>query len=67
MSIRYFATNRDRENLGRDHSRKERINLQKGGYHFVNMQAYMSHYLSEVETKTMPGEVIVQDSQKEGF
>ena len=31
------------------------------------MRAYMSHYLSEVEAKTMPREVIVQDAQKEVF
>ena len=54
MSIRYFATNRDCENLGRDFGRDERIKLQKGGYHFVDMEAYMSYYLSEVEAKTMP-------------
>ncbi len=67
MSIRYFATNRDCENLGRDFSRDERIKLQKGGYHFVDMEAYMSYYLSEVEAKTMPQGVIVKDSQKEVF
>jgi esterase/lipase superfamily enzyme len=67
MSIRYFATNRDCENLGRDFSRDERIKLQKGGYHFVDMEAYMSYYLSEVEAKTMPQGVIVKDSQGEVF
>lgn len=44
MSIRYFATNRDCENLGQDFNRDDRINLQKGGYHFVDMEAYMSQY-----------------------
>ncbi|MGR3173207.1 MAG: hypothetical protein ACUZ8N_01235 [Candidatus Scalindua sp.] len=29
MSIRYFATNRDCENLGQDFNRDDRINLQK--------------------------------------
>jgi esterase/lipase superfamily enzyme len=67
MSIRYFATNRDCENLGRDFSRDERINLQKGGYHFVDMEAYMSYYLSEVEAKTMPRGVIVEKSQEDVF
>ena len=67
MSIRYFATNRDCENLGRDFSRDERINLQKGGYHFVDMEAYMSYYLSEVDSKTMPRGVVVEKSQEDVF
>ena len=67
MSIRYFATNRDCENLGQDFDREKRIKLQKGGYHFVDMEAYMSYYLSEVEAKTMPQGVIVKESQGEVF
>ncbi|MFQ5685117.1 MAG: alpha/beta hydrolase [Candidatus Scalindua sp.] len=67
MSIRYFATNRDCENLGQDFNRDDRINLQKGGYHFVDMEAYMSHYLSEVDSKTMPRGVIVEKSQEDVF
>lgn len=67
MSIRYFATNRDCEDLGKDFNREERIELQKGGYHFVDMELYMSYYLSEVEAKTMPPGVIVKDSQVEVF
>lgn len=67
MSMRYFATNRDCENLGRDFSRDERINLQKGGYHFVDMEAYMSYYLSEVDSKTMPRGVVVEKSQEDVF
>ncbi|MBT6049801.1 MAG: alpha/beta hydrolase [Candidatus Scalindua sp.] len=67
MSIRYFATNRDCENLGREFSRGERLGLQKGGYHFVDMEAYMSYYLSEVDAKTMPKSVIVNKSQETVF
>lgn len=68
MSIRYFATNRDNENLGRScDSREERIKLQEGGYHFVDMKAYMSYYLSEVEVKSMPKEVIIKDSKETIF
>ena len=67
MSIRYFATNRDCENLGQDSNRKERIGFQRGGYHFVDMEAYMSYYLSEVEEKKMPKGVIVKDSEKDIF
>ena len=67
MSIRYFATNRDNENLGQDCNRAERIKLQEGGYHFVDMKAYMSYYLSEVDSKSMPKEVIIKDSQEKVF
>ena len=67
MSIRYFATNRDCENLGQDSNRKERIGFQRGGDHFVDMEAYMSYYLSEVEEKEMPRGVIVKNSQKNVF
>ncbi len=65
MSIRYFATNRDCENLGQDFDREERIGFQRGGYHFVDMEAYMSYYMSEVEEKKMPKSVIVEDYQNE--
>ena len=60
MAIRYFATNRDLTNLGRavtDY--KARIQLQRGGYYFVDMVRYMAYYLGEVETKTMPVAAIV--------
>lgn len=62
MTIRYFATNRDRENLGRDIDRQTRIKLQKGGYHWLDMHQYMSHYLATTDTTTMPPEVIIPDS-----
>ena len=64
MSLRYFATNRDRENLGRETKRADRISLQQGGYHILDMKAYMSHYLAEVDAKTMPDGVIVKNSKK---
>lgn len=63
MPIRYFATNRDRENLGRDIDRQTRIKLQKGGYHWLDMHQYMSHYLATTDTTTMPPEVIIPDSE----
>ena len=65
MAIRYFATNRDCENLGQDFDRKDRKKLQRGGYHYVDMKSYMSYYLSEVDEKRMPKGVIVEDSQKD--
>lgn len=67
MSIRYFATNRDRENLGRDLDRKTRIELQKGGYHWLDMDAYMAHYLSTTDASSMPGNVIIPNSQQTVF
>ena len=68
MSIRYFATNRDNENLGRScTNRRERIKLQEGGYHFVDVKAYMSYYLSEVEARSMPKEVIIINSDETIF
>nr|WP_290222822.1 alpha/beta hydrolase [Trichocoleus desertorum] len=67
MQIRYFATNRDRENLGRDIDRQRRIKLQKGGYHWLDMYHYMSHYLATTDTTTMPPEVIIPDSKATVF
>ena len=64
MSLRYFATNRDRENLGHLMKRDERIALQRGGYHVLDMEAYMSHYLAEVDSKKMPVGVVVKNSNK---
>ena len=65
--IRFFATNRDRQNLGRNVDRKTRIQLQKGGYHWVDMKKYMAHYLATTDPSAMPSEVIIEDSQKTIF
>ncbi len=67
MSIRYFATNRDCENLGQQETREKRLKLQRGGYHFVNMQAYMAYYLANVDNTTIPSKANVVDSQTEVF
>lgn len=67
MHIKYFATNRDRENLGRDIKRKARIQLQRGGYHWIDTKQYMSHYLATTDPTTMPSEAIIQDSQDKIF
>ena len=40
MTIRYFATNRNREKLSRHIDRKTRISLHRRGYYFVDMNAY---------------------------
>ncbi|MBD2176581.1 alpha/beta hydrolase [Pseudanabaena sp. FACHB-1998] len=65
--IRFFATNRDLDNLGRDVNRDQRIKLQKGGYHWIDMKKYMAHYLSTTDSEVMPSEAIVQNSQETVF
>jgi len=65
--IRFFATNRDRHNLGRNVNREQRIQLQNGGYHWVDMKKYMAHYLATTEPSSMPPEVIITNSEKDVF
>lgn len=67
MQIRFFATNRDRQNLGRNVDRDTRINLEKGGYHWVDMKKYMAHYLATTDPSSMPPEVIITNSQETVF
>jgi esterase/lipase superfamily enzyme len=67
MHIKYFATNRDRENLGRDINRKTRIKLQRGGYNWIDTKQYMSYYLATTDPTTMPSEAIIQNSQEKIF
>lgn len=64
MFIRYFATNRDRDKLGRNLERDKRIQLQKGGYHWLNMDEYMSHYLGTTDSSSFPEEVYILDSDQ---
>ena len=65
--IRYFATNRDRENLGRDVSRSTRLKMQKGGYNWIDTKAYMSYYLAETNPDRMPPEALIHASQEPVF
>ena len=67
MSIRYYATNRNREDLGRDLPRDKRIQLQQGGYHWIDTNRYLSYYLATTDTEKMPSEVLVKDSGQEIF
>lgn len=67
MHIKYFATNRDRENLGRDFNRDTRIKLQKGGYNWIDTTNYMSHYLATTDPTTMPSDAIIENSQETIF
>ncbi|MDJ0573267.1 MAG: alpha/beta hydrolase [Pleurocapsa sp. MO_192.B19] len=64
MHIKYFATNRDREHLGRDFNRDTRIKLQKGGYNWIDTKQYMSYYLATTDPTTMPSEAIIENSQE---
>ena len=65
--IRFFATNRDRENLGRNTNRDQRITLQQGGYHWVDMKKYMAYYLATTDRSNMPSEGIIEDSDNDVF
>jgi esterase/lipase superfamily enzyme len=65
--IRFFATNRDRKNLGRDINRDKRITLQEGGYHWVDMKKYMAYYLATTDRSNMPSQSIIQNSDKTIF
>ncbi|MEB3311559.1 MAG: alpha/beta hydrolase [Snowella sp.] len=67
MYIKYFATNRDQENLGRDIERKTRIELQKGGYNWIDAQKYMSHYLATTDPTRMTTDAIVKSSKETIF
>ena len=67
MALRYFATNRDMENLGRRVERKKRKSLETGGYYFVDMRTYMDFYLGEVDSDQMPPGALVESSQKDIF
>jgi esterase/lipase superfamily enzyme len=72
--IRFFATNREMEHLGRrvreegeGAARERRINLQRGGGYFVDMDRYMSFYFGEVDATTMPADAIVERSDQTVF
>ncbi len=90
--LRYFATNREMEHLGRiakeikkeeiaargvtdarspdikkENARDLRLDLQKGGYYFVDMAKYMAFYFGEVDTTRMPADAIVADSHDAVF
>jgi esterase/lipase superfamily enzyme len=65
--IRFFATNRDRSNLGRTFDQADRIQLQKGGYHWIDMKRFMAHYLATTDQTTMPPEAIILNSEEKIF
>jgi len=65
MSIRYFATNRSHGNLARVFKRPERLDLESKGYFWVDMKAYMSHYLATTDPSDMPKSVLVGSSARQ--
>jgi esterase/lipase superfamily enzyme len=62
-TIRYFATNRDREKLGRAFDADQRIQLQRGGYHWIDTDICMAQYLGSTNPSSLPIEAVVSSSQ----
>ena len=67
IGIKYFATNRSMENLGRDYARRERRQLRSSGYYWVDMVAYMGHYLGTVESDTLDRRNIEKNANQKVF
>lgn len=70
--LKFFATNRAMHHLGRTigkgkGARTNRHKLSKGGYYFVDMEAYMRFYLGTTDGDEMPPGAVVQNSQKSVF
>ena len=68
--LKYFATNRAVDHLGRAIPSGQsaiRHKLSKGGYYFVDMEEYMRFYLGTTDAAGMPPGAIVQDSGTEVF
>ncbi|MBW4531754.1 MAG: alpha/beta hydrolase [Aphanothece saxicola GSE-SYN-MK-01-06B] len=64
-TIRYFATNRDREKLGRAFDEAQRIKLQRGGYHWIDTKACMAQYLGSTNPSSIPIEAVVAGQERE--
>lgn len=66
--IKYFATNRDMEKLGRGvKESSKRHDLSRGGYYFVDMDKYMRFYLGTTDAEEMPHGAIVNNSEANIF
>lgn len=68
--LRYFATNRSMESLGRavkSNKTSERHKLASGGYYFVDMEKYMRFYMGTTESEEMPVGAVIPNSGKEVF
>lgn len=67
MSIRFFATNRNFQRLGRDLGRDGRISLKKGGYYWIDAHNYMSHYFRDPDSSDLPPSAIIENSSDNLF
>lgn len=70
--LRFFATNRAMDRLGRavsqgEDGRRARHALSKGGYYFVDMEQYMRFYLATTDADQMPPGAVVHDSEQRVF
>lgn len=66
-TIRFFATNRDREQLGQRFDRNQRIKLQSSGYHWVDTHICMGHYLATTNPNTIPVDAVISPSTERVF
>ena len=68
--LKYFATNRAMEHLGRA-TRKGQSNarhkLSEGGYYFVDMEEYMRFYMGTTDAGDMPEGAVVTESHHSVF
>lgn len=64
-TIRYFATNRDRQKLGRAFDDAERIKLQRSGYHWIDTEICMAQYLGSTDPSSLPIEAVIAEEQRE--
>ena len=66
--LKYFATNRDMDKLGRAvKETSDRHKLSRGGYYFVDMEKYMRFYLGTTDADEMPKGAVVANSKAEVF
>jgi hypothetical protein len=70
--LQYFATNRGIDELATAvredrNGRKQRIQLSKGGYYFVDMERYFRYYLATTDDARMPPGAVVRDSKAQVF
>jgi esterase/lipase superfamily enzyme len=77
--LQFFATNRAMETLSGivEHTaageksgkaaRDQRLRLQSGGYYFIDADEYLSDFLAQVDSETMPERAIVTESRKTVF
>jgi hypothetical protein len=66
-TIRYFATNRDRQKLGRAFDDAERIKLQRSGYHWIDTEICMAQYLGSTDPSSLPIEAVIAEEHREGL